>query len=726
MPTNPPSFAASSALLLSALSSPLLLAQAPEQQPVHELPPLTVTASTRTERLLSEVAIRTEVILSEDLALRAPLNFSQAVELSNGVRVESNCQNCNTSEVQLLGLPGAYNQILFNGVPLLSTLGGVYGLEQIPVAFVDRIELVKGGGSALYGPGAVAGVLNLVTTQPVRSGGFAQAGVELQKDEPLYQLDLRLDAANDQASAARVGTLAATAVGQFSTNDAIDFNSDGFTEITEKDLRVGGLQVWHAPTERTRLRADYTFTAEERRGGDRLSQPQHLANIAESLDTRYHRAALAWDQDITPDLDITAGYSYAFIARDSFYGGLGGRTATDPLVPESAPGAGDNEQALLDLGYATIGDVAKDQYGHTENPLHFIDLLARHRLGAHALAYGLQFKHEAVRDEKRDHTGAAVGAPLVDDDFSDLGFLLQDEWSATERLDLVLGARVDDASAVDDLVYSPRVAAAYAATDRLKLRAALSTGFRAPDVFSEDLHVDTLGGVPVPVVNTPGLREESSRTAQLGFDLRSAPGAHIPWTWDATASYTGISDTFVLARSGAGSSAVDLRDNGSGSTVAGLESNFSVRPADALNLVLGVAAYSSRHDTAEVVFDDGSTVLSTHDYLKTPGLTGVAQAVWSPLPEWDVVGGLKYTGPLDVVNNRTATLNRTDDFFVFDLGLVRHIALGSSRHLDLSFGVKNVFDQRQRDLETGPTRDSDYVYGPRFARSFYTQVRYEF
>ena len=517
MPTNHPSFAASSALLLSALSSPLVLAQAPEQQPVHELPPLTVTASTRTERLLSEVAIRTEVILSEDLALRAPLNFSQAVELSNGVRVESNCQNCNTSEVQLLGLPGAYNQILFNGVPLLSTLGGVYGLEQIPVAFVDRIELVKVGGSALYGPGAVAGVLNLVTTQPVRSGGFAQAGVELQKDEPLYQLDLRLDAANDQASAARVGTLAATAVGQFSTNDAIDFNSDGFSEITEKDLRVGGLQVWHAPTERTRLRADYTFTAEERRGGDQLSQAPHLTNITESLDTRYHRASLAWDQDITPDLDITASYAYAFIARDSFYGGLGGRPATDPLVPESAPGAGDNEQALLDLGYATIGDVVQDQYGHTENPLHFVDLLARHRLGAHALAYGLQFKHEAVHDEKRDFTGATVGAPLVNDDFSDLGLLLQDEWQATERLDLVLGARVDDASTVDGLVYSPRVAAAYAATKRIKLRAALSTGFRAPDVFSEDLHVDTLGGVPVPVVNSPGLREENSRTAQLGW-----------------------------------------------------------------------------------------------------------------------------------------------------------------------------------------------------------------
>lgn len=354
-------------------------------------------------------------------------------------------------------------------------------------------------------------------------------------------------------------------------------------------------------------------------------------------------------------------------------------------------------------------------------------MLARHRFGDHALAYGVQFKHEDVFDEKRDFTGASVGTPITDDSFSYLGFIFQDEWRVTPDLELVLGARVDDASNVDDLIVSPRVAVAYAATSRLKLRGAFSTGFRAPDVFSEDVHVDTLGGVPVPVVNASDLGEERSRTVQAGFDLRSAPGADIPWAWDVTASYTQIADTFVLSRVGAGSAAVDLRENGSGSTVAGLENNVSIRPADTLNLVFGVAAYSSRYEEREVVLDDGVNTLSTRDFLKTPRVTGVAQAVWSPVKTWDIVGGLKYTGPLDVVNNRTATLTRTTDFFVFDLGFVRHFGLGGgSRHLDLSFGVKNLFDQRQRDLESGAERDSDYVYGPRFARSFYTQLRYEF
>lgn len=135
-----------------------------------------VSTATRTERLLSEVLVRTEVLRGEDIKLRTALDFSKAAELSNGLRVESNCQNCNTSEAQLLGLPGAYNQLLFDGTPLLSTLGSVYGLEQIPAALINAVEVVKGGGSSLYEPGAVAGVINLIPQPSTENGGFVRFG----------------------------------------------------------------------------------------------------------------------------------------------------------------------------------------------------------------------------------------------------------------------------------------------------------------------------------------------------------------------------------------------------------------------------------------------------------------------------------------------------------------------------------------------------------------------
>lgn len=665
------------------------------------LEPLVVTAATRTERLLDEVPVRTEVVLSEDIQLRAATDFSQAVELLNGVRIESNCQNCNTAEVQLLGLGGAYNQVLFDGTPLLSTLGGVYGIEQIPAAFVDRIEVVKGGGSSLYGAGAVGGVVNLVTLKPVRAGGFVRGVVELQEEVPMWSADGRADFAKPD------GKVAVSVVAQGEQNDAIDFNSDGFSEITEKELRVGGFQVWVTPSERTRVSANYQYTWEDRRGGNELGLPPHLANIAEALETRYHRGGATWEQVVALDLDFRLAYAFAYVERESYYGGLG-----DPSEPGYDP--------------AAAAATAFNQYGFTENPLHYLDAQVNYRVGDHAIAFGVQYKHESVRDRNRDALGVTL-ATTLDDSYHNTGVFLQDEWAVNERLDLVLGARLDDNSELDDLVFSPRVAVAYEAAPTLKLRAGVSTGFRAPEVFSEDLHVDTLGGAPVPVVNAAGLDKESAVTGMLGFDWRSDTVAP-RWAWDGMFSVTDIDDTFILTRlpDGIGGE-FEERSNASGSRITGLETNLTFQPTHHFRYSVGIAYYESRYEQAEDVFDDGlGTVITTRDYLKTPDWSGVAQAVWTPNDAWSTFAGVKYTGPMDVLNNNTATLSRTGDFWVFDLGVTRHFRLGRYRHLDVSVGVRNLFDERQKDLETGPSRDSDYVYGPRFARSFYVSVLYEF
>ena len=96
--------------------------------------------------------------------------LADAVEYTTGVRVENNCQNCNFSQVRLLGLEGPYTQILMDGQPTLSSLAQVYGLEQIPARLIDRIEVTKGGGAALLGPGSVGGVINVITREPTTRG----------------------------------------------------------------------------------------------------------------------------------------------------------------------------------------------------------------------------------------------------------------------------------------------------------------------------------------------------------------------------------------------------------------------------------------------------------------------------------------------------------------------------------------------------------------------------
>ncbi len=685
---------------------------------VHQLERLqVVSTATRTERLLSEVPVRTELLTREDMQMRAMINFSQAVELINGVRVESNCQNCNTSEVQLLGLSGAYNQILFDGTPLLSSLGGVYGIEQIPTAFVDRLEVVKGGGSALYGAGAVAGAINLVPVQPREGGGFVQAGVDVQRGEPLWYSDGRLNVVSQD------GTLGLSVVTQGSRNDAIDFNGDGYSEITEKGLVVAGVQAWFSPVSGTKVRASYQYTWEDRRGGNRLEQPEFLANIAESLQTRYHRGGLTWNQEVTPDFDFQAGYSFAFIERDSFYGGLG-----DVVADPSAAGYDASQLDPLVPGSAAEASFA--QYGLTTNPLHYFDSQFNYRTGAHALAFGVQHKRESVRDNNVNFHGELIRI-TADDSYSNTGVFLQDEWSASSSLDVVAGARVDKSSELDDAVFSPRLALAFTATDRVKLRTGVSTGFRAPELFSEDMHVDTLGAEQVRIRNVEGLSEESAVTYSVGGEWRNDPGAPT-WAFDVTGSRTEIEDTFVLGgiASDAGGALFQERTNASGSTIEGFEANLAHVPNERWRATAGVAWYRSRYDRAEVVFDDtadgGSTVIETRDYLKTPRWSGVAQVVWTPRKTLNVFAAVKYSGSMDVLNNKTATLNRTPEFWAADAGVTRHFELKSGKHIDVGLGVKNLFDERQRDLESGANRDSTYVYGPRFARSVYATIKYEF
>ena len=99
-----------------------------------------------------------ETVNSTDLA--KSLNFQ------SGLRVENNCQNCGFQQVRINGLEGPYTQILVDSRPIFSALTGVYGLEQIPANMIERVEIMRGGGSALFGSSAIAGTINIITKEP--------------------------------------------------------------------------------------------------------------------------------------------------------------------------------------------------------------------------------------------------------------------------------------------------------------------------------------------------------------------------------------------------------------------------------------------------------------------------------------------------------------------------------------------------------------------------------
>ncbi|HRR05165.1 MAG TPA: TonB-dependent receptor plug domain-containing protein, partial [Bacteroidales bacterium] len=125
-----------------------------------------VVTATKTEHYLKDVPVRTEIISAKNIETKNACNIYQALEGTPGVRVENQCQACNFTMVRMQGLGAEHTQVLINGQPIYSGLAGVYGLQQMSTVDVDKIEVVKGAGSALYGSGAIAGAINIVTKEP--------------------------------------------------------------------------------------------------------------------------------------------------------------------------------------------------------------------------------------------------------------------------------------------------------------------------------------------------------------------------------------------------------------------------------------------------------------------------------------------------------------------------------------------------------------------------------
>ena len=126
---------------------------------------ITVTG-TRTNKRRTKNPVIVNVISSQILDNVQACNLSEGLKFQTGLRVETDCQTCNYTQLRMNGLSGGYSQILINGRPIFSPLTGLYGLEQIPTNMIDRIEVVRGGGSALYGSSAIGGTVNVITKIP--------------------------------------------------------------------------------------------------------------------------------------------------------------------------------------------------------------------------------------------------------------------------------------------------------------------------------------------------------------------------------------------------------------------------------------------------------------------------------------------------------------------------------------------------------------------------------
>ena len=206
------------------------------------------------------------------------ISMADGLKYAPGVRVETNCQNCGFTQVRLNGLNGGYTQLLLNSRPIFTSLIGVYGLEQIPTNMIERIEVVRSGGSALYGSSAIAGTINVITKDPIINTWEAASNFAVVDQDALDRtLTLNTSIVTDDFSSG------ISLFGIYRNRQSYDANGDGFTELVELKNTTLGAKAFKNQLTKSSLHNLNTIQ-EYRRGGDQLNIAPQFTNITEQLD----------------------------------------------------------------------------------------------------------------------------------------------------------------------------------------------------------------------------------------------------------------------------------------------------------------------------------------------------------------------------------------------------------------------------------------------------------
>ncbi|WP_321279809.1 TonB-dependent receptor [Marinifilum fragile] len=663
--------------------------------------------------------------------------LADGLVFSPGLRVENDCNNCGFSQVRMNGLEGPYTQILINSRPIFSGLAAVYGLEHIPSNMIQRVEVVRGGGSALFGGNAIAGTINIITKDPVSDSfkaGFKYGAVGVGADGAG-------SVANDftaDFNASVVSEDNKSGIFIFGMNrqrDDWDANEDGYSDLVKIENLSAGLRAYHRFSDLGKLTLEYHIVDEFRRGGDQLDLPAHQALVAEQVKHRINSGGVVWDQFFNQDrhTKLSVYASAQHIDRDSYYGAA--TLEDDNGNPLDVP--------IPDFSsYGTTDDLAVSLGAqlHTK--------VANLLLSPADLTFGVENVYNQLKDDKLGYydieTSKFVPTTNIADQKSNtIGAFAQSKWDLG-FMNFLLGVRMDSYSITNDengsddsnVVISPRANVLFKLSEPTQLRFSYARGFRAPQIFNEDLHIEASGARRIIHENDPNLKEETSNSFTASLDFTKTFGKTQTY-FLVEGFYTDLKDPFVneFSDPDADGNVVSLRKNAEGAVVKGANIEFKLAPSYKLDFQMGMTLQSSKYD--EVIDhgdDDDASNSSSKNILRTPERYGYFAMNWKPIHEFTATFSGSYTGAMDVLhlaggldpNEKeisTESIVKSDDFMDMGINFAYHFDLGREVKLQFDFGVKNIFNSFQDDFDRGPSRDAGYIYGPLNPRTIYLGVK---
>lgn len=434
-----------------------------------------------------ESAVPVEVYSSVFFKKNPTPSIYDALQNINGVRPQLNCGVCNTGDIHINGLEGPYTLVLIDGMPIVSSLSTVYGLSGIPNSLVERIEIVKGPASSLYGSEAVGGLINIITKNPINAPVFSADYFTTTYFESNLDLGMKFNAGKKATSI--------LGVSYFNYDQIIDKDKDSFTDVTLSE-RISVFNKWSFQRNNNRL---FTIAArgmyEDRWGGDVRWEKKFRGGdeiYGESIYTK--RGELIGSYQLPFEEKLMLSFSGNIHYQDSRYG--------------------------------TTSYIANQKIG-------FLQLTWDRKIGQNDFLAGIANRY-TYYDDNTAATKDAESTWLP-------GIFIQDEITFSPKSQVLLGARYDYNS-IHGSIFTPRFAYRFKANENSIFRLNAGTGFRVVNLFTED-HAALTGSRDVVIANN--LKPEKSVNVNLNYIQKINFGNGTFIGIETTAFYTRFSNKII-------------------------------------------------------------------------------------------------------------------------------------------------------------------------------------
>ena len=451
-----------------------------------------VVTSTRSSRTIADIPTRIEVIRSEELDEKASMkssNIAMLLRESTGIQMQQTSASSASQSIRIQGLDGRYTQLLKDGFPLFGGFSGGLSIMQTPPLDLKQVEVIKGSNSTLFGGGAVAGLVNLVTYTPQE-----ERKLRLMVDQT-QALGTTLNGFYSE----RYTKFGLSLYTSANRQEAYDPNSDDFSDIPRIRSLTINPSFFYYPNEKSSLRLVLNTTLENRLGGDIQiikDNPGGIHQFVEENESDRMSYQFTYQSQMDDDRSLTIKHSLAFFKRD---------------ITES-------DFQFMGKQWSSFSEAAYDYGSSKSNWISGFNL------------YTDQFDEVSFDSLERDYH------------YTTLGVFTQNTTNLTEKLALESGLRLDYDNDYGFFVL-PRFSFLVQFNEEWSTRIGGGLGYKLPTIFTEDAANLTYQGI-LPI----SANMEAERSVGGTLDINYQTFLSDEWTLSVNQlfSYTRLNDALVL------------------------------------------------------------------------------------------------------------------------------------------------------------------------------------